>query len=169
MNINLTRDAADGRIKSNGASIILRGGHYWIFKDEDNPGRCLVKPGEPLPFKVEYSGVPACQTNSFPVQELEWLAGGTQVLDHLRTMNCNFLRLWLTGGTVVGGSGAEPEPLDLTPFILVKRGTKWKWQVYNAVVNNVWNNEYFRRLNAYAAAAEESGIVLKSRCLTIWI
>jgi hypothetical protein len=162
MSINLTRDSLDGRIKSNNASIILRGGHYWIFKDGDNPGRCLVKPGETLPFTVQYSAAPACQTGSFPVQELMWQSEPWDMLfNHLKTMNCNFLRIWLTGGTVVGGSGGEPEPLDLTPFVLVKRGTKWKWQVYNAVVNNAWNNEYFRKLNAFATAAENAGIVIQ--------
>jgi hypothetical protein len=160
MSINLTRDA-DGRIKSNNTAIVLRGSHYWIFKDADNPGRCLVKPGETLPFKVQYNGVPACQTTSFPVQELMWQSGGSMLFEHMKTMNCNFLRLWLTGGTTVSGTGIEPKPLDLTPFVSVKIGTKWKWQVYNAVVNNVWNEEYFRRLSAFAKAAEDNGIVLQ--------
>jgi hypothetical protein len=159
MSINLTRDSLDGRIKSNNASIILRGGHYWIFREGDNPPRCLVKPGETLPFKVQYNGTPACQTTSFPVQELLWQPGGDMLFTHMKSMNCNFLRLWLTGGTEV--IGADLKPLDLTPFVRVKVGAQWKWQVYNAVVNNVWNEEYFRRLNAFAAAAENAGVVLQ--------
>lgn len=162
MSINLTRDSLDGRIKSNNAATILRGGHYWIFKDADNPWRCLVKPGEPLPFKMEYNAAPACQTNSFRVQELVWQSEPwTMLFEHMKMMNCNFLRIWLTGGTIVAGSGAEPKPLDLTPFVRVKAGTKWKWQVYNAVVNNVWNEEYFRRLSSFAEKAENAGVVLQ--------
>ncbi|HLM00769.1 MAG TPA: hypothetical protein VK400_06915 [Pyrinomonadaceae bacterium] len=162
MSINLTRDSIDGRIKSNNAATILRGGHYWIFKDADNPARCLVKPGAALPFKVEYNAAPACQTNSFPVQELVWQSEPwTMLFDHMKMMDCNFLRIWLTGGTVVAGTGVEPKPLDLTPFVRVKVGTKWKWQVYNAVVNNVWNEEYFRRLSSFAEKAENAGIVLQ--------
>ncbi|HEX8249704.1 MAG TPA: hypothetical protein VF599_16115 [Pyrinomonadaceae bacterium] len=162
MSINLTRDSLDGRIKSNNASIILRGGHYWIFKDGDNPARCLVKPGETLPFKMQYNAAAACQTTRFPVQELMWAPEPwTMLFEHMKVMNCNFLRLWLTGGTLVSGTGVEPKPLDLTPFVRVKVGTKWKWQVYNAVINNVWNEEYFRRLNAFAAAAEAAGVVVQ--------
>ena len=162
MSINLTRDASNGRILSNGAPIILRGGHYWISKQGDNPGRCLVKPGETLPFKAQYNAVPPCQTASFPVEELLWQSEPWDMLfSHLKTMNCNFLRIWLTGGTVVSGSGVEPKPLDATPFVLVKRGTKWKWQVQQAVVNNQWNNEYFRKLNAFATAAENAGVVIQ--------
>src|ERR1044072_5573511 len=110
MSINLTRDS-EGRIKSNNTNIILRGGHYWIFKDKDNPGRCLVKPGQTLPFTVEYNNVPPCQTNAnrFPVEELMWGAGGDMLIAHMQQFNCNFLRLWMTGGTTVSGSGAEPK------------------------------------------------------------
>jgi hypothetical protein len=154
----------DGRIKSNNASIILRGGHYWIFKEGDNPGRCLVKPGETLAFKVQYNGTPACQpqNSGFPVQELFWGPEPWNMLfNHMKDTNCNLVRIWLTGGTEVSGTGADPKPLDLTPFVRVKIGTKWKWQVYNAVVGNVWNEEYFRRLNAFATAAENAGVVVQ--------
>ena len=161
MNINLTRDSM-GTIKSNDTAIILRGGHYWIFKDTDNPGRCLVKPGETLPFTVQYNAVPPCQTSAFPVEELTWQAEPWDMLrSHMSLFNCNFLRLWLTGGTLVSGAGAEPKPLDLTPFVRVKVGNAWKWQVFNAIVNNVWNEEYFRKLSSFAEKAENAGIVLQ--------
>lgn len=160
MNINLTRDSS-GRIKSNNAPVILRGGHHYLFKDDDKPGRCLVKPGETLPFRVQYNAKPPCQTSSFPVEELTWQAGGDMLLNHMKQFNCNFLRLWLTGGTLVSGTGAEPKPLDLTPFVRVKIGGKWKWQVFNAVVSNVWNEEYFRRLSLFAEKAEAAGVVLQ--------
>lgn len=161
MTFNLTRDEL-GRIKNNNAPIILRGGHYWVFKDADNPWRCLAKPGETLAFKMEYNADVACQKKRFPVQELVWQSEPWDMLfNHLHTMNCNFLRIWLTGGTVVSGTGNEAKPLDLTPFVRVKTGTKWKWQVYNAVVNNVWNEEYFRRLSSFAEKAEKAGIILQ--------
>jgi Cellulase (glycosyl hydrolase family 5) len=162
MSINLTRDS-EGRIKSNNSNIILRGGHYWIFKDADNPGRCLVKPGQTLPFAVEYNNVPPCQTsaNRFPVEELMWGAGGDMLIAHMNQFNCNFLRLWMTGGTLVSGSGAEPKPLDLTPFTLARFGTVYKWQVFNAINADLWNEAYFQRLNAFAKKAEDAGIVLQ--------
>lgn len=162
MSINLTRDPSNGRIKSNNNPIILRGGHYWLFKDTDNPGRCLVKPGETLPFAVSYNAVPPCQTSTFPVEELTWQSDPWDMIrSHLNQFNCNFMRIWLTGGTLVSGVGNDCKPLDLTPFVRVKVGNKWKWQVYNAVVNNVWNNEYFTRLNSFAEKAEAAGIVLQ--------
>jgi hypothetical protein len=163
MSINLTRDASNGRILSNGNPIILRGGHYWIFKEGDNPGRGLFKPGEPLPFKMEYNAAPACQTTSFPVEERTWDAANmwSMLFNHMKDTNCNLVRIWLTGGTVVSGTGVEPKPLDLTPFVRVKIGTEWKWQVYNAVVNNQWNEAYFRQLNNFVTAAENAGVVVQ--------
>lgn len=177
MSINLTRDPSNGRIRTNNnRNIILRGGHYWIFKDDDMPGRCLVKPGEPLPFRVEYNKTtppppiagykPPCQEDdSFAVEERMWdPEPWDMLLNHMEMFSCNFLRLWLTGGTQVSGSGKEAKPLDLTPFNRVKVDNKWKWQVYKAVftANDAgWNAEYFRRLNSFAEKAEARGIVLQ--------
>lgn len=161
MNINLTRDAS-GRILSNGNPVILRGGHYYIFKNNDKPGRCLVKAGKTNPFRVDYNAAIPCQNTTFTVQELLWDAEPWEMFfNHLNTHNCNFLRMWLTGGTSVSGTGAEPKPLDLTPFVRVQIGGKWRWQVYDAVVNGNWNIEYFRRLNAFVTAAENHGIIVQ--------
>jgi hypothetical protein len=163
MTTNLTRRPSDGATLSNGNPIILRGGHHDLFKFGDNPGRCLVVPGQTLPFVVNYNATPPCQT--FPtiqvVQELLWdPEPWTMLFNHLNVMNCNLLRVWLTAGTRVKGT-TEPQPLDLNPFKLVNRSGHWKWQVYDAVVNGLWNAEYFRKLAAFAAAAEAHGINLQ--------
>lgn len=162
MTTNLTRRPSDGAILTNGSPVILRGGHYDLFKHGDNPGRCLVVPGQSLPFQVTYNSVPPCQNKSFTVQELFWdPEPWTTLFDHLATMNCNLLRLWLTAGTRVQGTNPEPQPLDLNPFKLVNRNGRWKWQVYDAVVGGQWNAEFFRKLSAFAAAADSRGVVLQ--------
>ncbi|MGC2237951.1 MAG: cellulase family glycosylhydrolase [Pyrinomonadaceae bacterium] len=173
MSINLTRDSS-GRILSNGTPIILRGGHYYIFKDDDRPEKSLVtsSPEQPLPrpesvgvavpLRVEYQNKPPCQQPNpdLFVRQTYWTPEPWSVFSYLRQSECNFLRIWLTGGTLVSGD-AEAKPLDLTPFVSVKVGNKWKWKVYDAVVSNIWNEEYFRRLNAFVTAAENAGIVIQ--------
>jgi hypothetical protein len=157
---NLTRDV-NGRILSNNSPIILHGGHYYLFKDGDNPGRGLFKPNEPVPFAVQYTGVP-CQTETFTVQEMLWQPEPWTILfDHLNNMKCNLLRVWLTGGTLVSGTGGEPKPLDLTPFHLSNVNGHWKWDVYDAVINHNWNAEFFRRLAKFAEIAEGRGVNLQ--------
>lgn len=167
MKMNLTRDIATGKILSNGAPIVLGGGHYYIFKKDDKPVRCLAKPGqkpgEELPFRIENTS-PPFQLEEFPVMALTWEPEPWKMFfDHLKMFNeCNFLRLWLTGGTEVSGTGNEPEPLDLTPFLGGFVGGTWKWQVYKAVSTaNGWNNEYFRKLNKFVTLAEEAGIAVQ--------
>jgi hypothetical protein len=166
--MNLTRDASTGRILSNNVPIVLRGGHYFIFKHDDKPGRCLVKtplpapPAPALPFRVEYT-IPPCKLVDFPVAQLTWAPEPwTMFFDQLKAFDCNFLRLWLMGGTEVEGTGLEAKPLDLTPFTGRFVGGKWKWQVHKPVTTNMgWNDNYFRKLELFVRLAEESGIAVQ--------
>lgn len=166
--MNLTRDASTGRILSNNTPIVLRGGHYYIFKHGDQPARCLTRtplppPSQiPLPFRVEYT-IPPCKLYDFPVEELKWdPEPWTMFFDHVKSMKCNFLRLWLTNGTEVKGTGLEAEPVELTPFTGRFVGGVWKWQVFKPVTTNTgWNDEYFRKLNRFVTLAEAAGIAVQ--------
>ena len=166
MTINLTRNAS-GTILSNGTPIILRGGHYHIFKDDDQPERALVRaPSENLPglpLRVVYNNAEPCQVDNprLVVEKKYWTPEPWSIFSYMNQFGSNFLRLWLMNGTLVGNVGGELKPLDLTPFVGKLVGGKWKWQVYDAVVNNVWNNQYFRKLNAFVTAAENAGIVVQ--------
>ena len=170
MKTNLNRDKTNGVIKSGMTPIILKGGHYYIFKDGDNPPRALVTapaPGKPegvAPFEVTYNAAEPCQpiNKRFEVKEKTWAPEPWVMLfNHLKTFKCNFLRVWLTGGTPVVVDGVDLKPTDLTPFKSEKVGDYWKWRVYDAVVNGIWEEEYFRKLKKFAEEAEKAGIVLQ--------
>jgi hypothetical protein len=171
--MNLTRDSS-GRILSNGVPIVLRGGHYHLFKADGKPERCLVKPVpasnppvEPLPFRQIYAAKVPCQNDPdgnyiFPVEQKYWSPEPWNIFTHMSTtFKCNFLRVWLMNGSAVKQVDGDLKPLDLTPFVLKKDNGMWKWRVYDAVVNGIWNEEYFRKLKAFVTAAENAGVVVQ--------
>lgn len=158
MSINLTRDSSNGRIKSNNNPMILRGSGFHVFRENNKPPRCLVKPGQELPFRVEYQNAQPCQNGSFTVEELYW-ADYDQLFAHMNQFNCNFLRIWLTGGTSISSSIGKP--FDLTPFLRVNVNGEFKWRVFDAINGDIWNETYFQRLNSFAQKAENAGIVVQ--------
>jgi len=176
--MKLTRDASTGRIMTTrGESgetlpvpvpIVLRGGHYHIFKPDDKPMRCLTRtplpppPEIPLPFRVEYT-IPPCKLVDFPVEQLVWdPEPWTMFFEHVKSLKGNFLRLWLTNGTEVEGTGLEAKPVELTPFMGRFVGSGWRWQVHKPVTTNTgWNDNYFRKLELFVRLAETAGIAVQ--------
>jgi hypothetical protein len=176
--MQLTRDTRSGKIFDEGPPrrpIMLRGGHYSLFTKDGRPRRGLARSGKgpDVPFVVNYKGEPCVVNPSvcspLPTQpgrlarELTWSDANRwqQIFDVLKARNCNLLRVWVMGGTEVHAVPPRIDPFDLFPFRPVKRGRVWKWQIYHAVALREWNDAYFDRLAAFAAAADAAGVCLQ--------
>jgi hypothetical protein len=156
---------------------MLRGGHYPPFGKYNKARRGLARPNQAVPFTVEYQGAP-CVVNpttcsplpppALRAKELEWTGDNKweKLFKTLGDTGCNILRAWVMGGTPVHPPqpGVDPNtdpPFDLFPFVPARKDGEWKWKVYHAVEQGVWNTPFFDRLADFAEEADARGVCLQ--------
>lgn len=157
--------------------IVLRGGHFNLFDKNRTGRRAIAKEGHTDPLIVRRGDEPPCiveleSCRPLPPSggerravSLPWLPerGWEQLFGVLGETGCNLLRLWVSGGTLFHPlpPDSDDNPFDEFPFRAVKRGGVWKWRVYDAVENNMWNGDFFNRLGNFAAAADRHNVCLQ--------
>src|SRR5947209_7028589 len=162
----ITRDQDKGIILLNGSPAVLRGGAYDLFYNPKNSTKALAYKGTEDPVHVQYpKGQNPCQTpdnQNILVDLAPWHEGANSFVEFFSSMqafHCNFLRVFLSGGTVRQGNAL----VSMSPFNsqLSAAENKFRYDVYGAVTNGVWNNAYFERLKAFVAAADTAGVVVQ--------
>jgi len=180
--MKLKRNKTTGKIHDDddgGRPVLLCGGSHHVFQKYNLSGRGLARPGQNVPFTIDYQATEPCVVNPvesvcsspsplprFKARALAWSPNNkwAQLFTTLRNTNCNLLRVWVMGGTIIypPRPGFDPNtdpPFDLYPFAPEKIGGVWKWKVFDAVEGGgVWNEPFFKRLVTFVDAANANGV-----------
>lgn len=159
----LERDRATGKLSLNGVITVLRGGAYDVFFD---PGRSpeFVRAGGRAHVVTRFGpGGAPCQlaADKATAATLEsWDETGNDFSPFFGKMagtGCNFLRVFLTGGTLRRSIGL----VTLSPFVRRTVGAGVHYDVRGAVERGAWNLPFFRRLRAFVEQADRAGVVVQ--------
>jgi hypothetical protein len=160
--MQLKRDASRGRILDGGNPIILVGGAYYLFK-ENEPGKYGL--GEygldiddgredgsksSVPYIWYPRGVEPCQskaTKAHTATLKDW-PSVAQLFSIMKETRNNLLRIFLTNSYTAS---------DLFPYKVVNG----KLAVQDAVQNGNWNETYFNHLRSFAQQADGNGVALQ--------
>lgn len=171
MATTLTRDRTTGKLVLNGAPAVLRGGAYDVFFDPDRSPELVGKLGLDGVIRphlldaddYQASGGNPCQPETDKAVKLltkSWTETGNDFsafFAETRRTRCNFLRVFLTGGTLVRRTG----PASILPFrrTLVADGVRY--DVRGAVERGEWEEAFFTRLRAFVQQADAAGVVVQ--------
>lgn len=156
---SITRNRAQGKLLLNGAPATLRGGNYSLFLTPGVVEEAVVRQGTQDPLLVMYRGTDPVQSpenKAIPAAYATWAEAGNSFPEFFAAMQanrCNFVRLFLTGGSIAGRT--------LQPFNATVVGGRIKYDVRGAVLNGRWNEAFFTRLRAFVAAASAAGVVVQ--------
>lgn len=161
----ITRDRNKGILLLNGAPAVLRGGAYDLFYNPKNSVKALAYKNTEDPVHVQYpTGQSPCQSpqnQAILVDLALWHEGANSFVEFFSSMqafHCNFLRVFLSGGTIRSGNTL----VSMSPF-QSRLGTdnRFRYDVRGAVEHAGWNDDYFNRLAAFVAAADNAGVVVQ--------
>lgn len=159
----LERDRETGKLSLNGVDTVLRGGAYDVFFD---PGRSpeFVRAGGRAHVVTRFGpGGAPCQTTAdkATAATLEsWDETGNDFSPFFGKMadtGCNFLRVFLTGGTLSRRQG----PVTISPFTRRTVSDGVHYDVRGAVERGAWNTAFFTRLRAFVEQADRVGVVVQ--------
>ncbi len=157
-----------GKLLLNGAPVVLRGGGYDVFFDPGESPEAIGKPPRPGRFKAhvvdEFAapGTPR-QTQRDKTEDVVqegWIEGRnefTAFFAAMRSTRCNFVRVFLTGGTMVRGG----KPVTHSPFVRTNVAGGVRYDVRGAVESGKWNEAFFTRLTAFVRQADAAGVVVQ--------
>jgi hypothetical protein len=167
----LTRDRTTGKLALNGAPAVLRGGAYDLFFDPVSSPELIGKlglDGVILPHLLDAddysaSGGNPCQPETDKAVKLlpkSWAETGNDFsafFTAMRRTRCNFLRVFLTGGTLVRRTG----PASICPFRRTLHVGGVRYDVRGAVERGEWEEAFFTRLRAFVQQADAAGVVVQ--------
>jgi hypothetical protein len=156
---SITRNRPQGKLLLNGAPATLRGGNYSLFLAPGAVEEAITGQGTQEPIFVPYRDADPVQktaNKAIPAEWAFWAESGNafpEFFEAMQANRCNFVRLFLTGGTLPGRT--------LHPFNSTTVGGTIKYDVRGAVLNGRWNEAFFSRLHAFVAAADAAGVVVQ--------